>query len=57
MSQPGASSTGETGSPRNAVALRASNDAWHRRDHDAALAPYADEIKFDTTQAYPDGHV
>ena len=37
--------------------IRASNDAWHRRDVEAAVAPYADDVEWDTTDAYPDGRV
>jgi succinyl-diaminopimelate desuccinylase len=34
-----------------------SNAAWHRRDLNALLASYADEIVWDTTDAWPDGRV
>ena len=58
MSERGPSPTGEGGPARNAVdQIRASNDAWHRRDLEATLAPYADEIEWDTTEAFLDGHV
>ena len=33
------------------------NAAWHRRDLNAVLAAYADEIVWDTTDAWPDGRV
>jgi ketosteroid isomerase-like protein len=58
MSVRGANPMGERDLPPNAVAqIRASNDAWHRRDIEAALAPYADDIEWDTTEAWPDGRV
>jgi uncharacterized protein len=58
MSDGGASATDEGSLPPDAVdQIRASNDAWHRRDLEAVLAPYADEIEWDLTEAYPDGPV
>lgn len=58
MNEGGASSIGEGGLPPDAVdQIRASNDAWHRRDLEATLAPYADEIEWDMSQAYLDGNV
>jgi ketosteroid isomerase-like protein len=58
MNDGGASRAGEPSLPRDAVErIRASNDGWHRRDIEAALAPYADEIEWDTTDAWPDGRV
>ena len=37
--------------------ILASNEAWHRRDLDGALAPYSEEIEWDTSEAWPDGRV
>jgi ketosteroid isomerase-like protein len=58
VSENGADLMGGDDLPPDAVEqIRASNDAWHRRDIGATLAPYADEIEWDTTAAFPDGHV
>jgi ketosteroid isomerase-like protein len=35
--------------------IRDSNDAWHRRDLDGVLAAYADDVVWDTRDAFPDG--
>ena len=44
--------------PPNVVdQIRSSNDAWHRRDLEASLAPYTEDIEWDTTEAFPDGRV
>jgi ketosteroid isomerase-like protein len=37
--------------------IRASNRAWHRRDIDGAVAPYSEEIEWDTRDAFLDGRV
>ena len=37
--------------------IRSSNDAWHLRDLEAVLAPCAEEIEWDTTDAWPGGRV
>jgi ketosteroid isomerase-like protein len=44
--------------PADAVErIQASNRAWHRRDIDGAVAPYSDEIEWDTRAAFPDGRL
>ena len=44
--------------PADAVErIQASNRAWHRRDIDGAVAPYSEEIEWDTRDAFPDGRV
>jgi len=58
MNVRGANPASEGDLPPDAVdQIRASNDAWHRRDIEATLAPYADDIEWDTTEAFPDGRV
>jgi ketosteroid isomerase-like protein len=58
MNERAASSPGTGILPPDVVdQIRSTNDAWHRRDLEATLAPYADEIEWDTTEAYLDGQV
>lgn len=51
------SATGAELPPDVVEQIRASNNAWHRRDLEAVFAPYSDEIEWDTRDAFPDGRL
>jgi ketosteroid isomerase-like protein len=58
MSNPTASSAGQEGVPPDAVEkIRGANAAWHRRDLDAGLEPFAEDLEWDTTNIWTDGRV
>jgi hypothetical protein len=58
MNQHAPSRIGDGIPPPNEVdQIRSSGDAWHRRDLEATLAPYAEDIEWETTEAFPNGRL